>query len=90
MGVSYTPTTLEAGYNLAVINAQLTAIATALEDALSRSGAGTNTMTADLDLNGNNILNALATYADNAAAVAGGLAVGTMYKTSTGEVRVVV
>lgn len=30
------------------------------------------------------------TYADNAAAVAGGLAVGRLYKTSTGEVRIVV
>ncbi len=34
--------------------------------------------------------NNLATYADNAAAKAGGLANGTMYKTATGEVRVVV
>ena len=33
---------------------------------------------------------ALPTYADNAAAVAGGLAVGTPYKTATGETRVVV
>jgi hypothetical protein len=32
----------------------------------------------------------LSTYADNAAAVAAGLAVGRLYKTSTGEVRVVV
>lgn len=31
-----------------------------------------------------------ATYADNAAAVSGGLAVGTLYKTATGEVRIVV
>lgn len=30
------------------------------------------------------------TYADNAAAVAGGKAVGVMYKTATGEVRVVI
>lgn len=30
------------------------------------------------------------TYADNAAAVAAGLAVGRLYKTSTGEVRIVV
>lgn len=30
------------------------------------------------------------TYADNAAAVAGGLAVNTVYKTSTGELRIVV
>jgi len=30
------------------------------------------------------------TYADNAAAVTGGLAVGSFYKTATGEVRIVV
>lgn len=30
------------------------------------------------------------TYADNAAAVAGGLSVGQMYKTAAGELRVVV
>ena len=33
---------------------------------------------------------ALSTFADNAAAVAGGLAVNTVYKTATGEVRIVV
>lgn len=33
-------------------------------------------------------LSALPTYADNAAAVAGGLAVGDLYKTATGELRV--
>lgn len=32
----------------------------------------------------------LSTYADNAAALSGGLSVGSIYKTSTGEVRVVV
>jgi hypothetical protein len=35
-------------------------------------------------------LSALPTYADNAAAVAGGLAVNRVYKTSTGELRIVV
>jgi chaperonin cofactor prefoldin len=29
-------------------------------------------------------------FADNAAAIAGGLAVGTLYSTATGEVRIVV
>ena len=32
----------------------------------------------------------LATYADNATAVAGGLAVGSIYKTAAGALRVVV
>ena len=36
-----------------------------------------------------NTAHALPTYADNAAAVAGGLAVGRLYKTGTGEVMVV-
>jgi hypothetical protein len=32
----------------------------------------------------------LPTYADNAAAITGGLAVDSIYKTATGEVRIVV
>jgi len=32
----------------------------------------------------------LSTYANNAAAIAGGLAVNTIYKTATGEIRIVV
>jgi hypothetical protein len=32
----------------------------------------------------------LQTYANNAAALAGGLAVNDIYKTSTGEIRIVV
>lgn len=96
MGVVYTPSTVISGYNLSLIQTQFNNISTALEDALSRSGAGTNTMTADLDMNGNKLLNAsgfassLSTYADNAAALAGGLVVNDWYKTATGEVRVVV
>lgn len=44
----------------------------------------------------NNLNNALTmlkdmeTYADNAAAVAGGLSVGDIYKTAAGELRIVV
>ena len=36
------------------------------------------------------IITTLPTYADNAAAVTGGLTAGTLYKTATGEVRVLV
>ena len=36
-----------------------------------------------------NTAHALPTYADNAAALAGGLAIGSLYKTSTGSVMVV-
>lgn len=32
----------------------------------------------------------LSSYANNAAAIAGGLSVGSLYKTPTGEVRIVV
>ena len=35
-------------------------------------------------------LQGMSTYADNAAAVAGGLSVGEIYNTATGEVRIVV
>jgi hypothetical protein len=35
-------------------------------------------------------LHDMETYADNAAAVAGGLSVGEIYKTATGELRIVV
>lgn len=39
----------------------------------------------------NSVLNpTLATYASNVAAVTGGLPVGRMYKTATGEIRIVV
>lgn len=36
------------------------------------------------------MLTGLSTFADNAAAVAGGLAVNTVYKTAAGELRIVV
>jgi hypothetical protein len=36
-----------------------------------------------------NLLN-LPTYADNAAAVAGGLSINDVYKTATGELRIVI
>lgn len=57
MGVSYTPTTITTGYNLTKLNANFTAITTALADAVSRSGAGTNTLTANLDANSNKVIN---------------------------------
>ena len=60
MGVSFTASSLISGYNLAALQAQFDALETALGDALSRSGAGTNTMSADLDMNSNKILNASA------------------------------
>jgi len=39
--------------------------------------------------NGNIEMTSVPTYADNSAAVSGGLAVGTLYKTSTGTLMIV-
>jgi hypothetical protein len=53
--------------------------------------SGVNTFTAANTFSNASIsLTALPTYADNAAAVSGGLAVGRVYKTATGELRIVV
>ena len=96
MGVVYNPSNIISGYNMSLIQAQFDALETALADALSRSGAGVNTMSANLDMNSNKLLNvsaigsSLSTYADNTAALAGGLVADDFYKTATGEVRVVV
>lgn len=57
MAVEVTLSTITTGYNLSKINTNFEAIQTALQDAISRSGATPNTMSADLDMNGNDILN---------------------------------
>lgn len=55
----YTPTTVTSGHNgVDLINTNFTDIKTAIDSMLDRAGASPNTMTADLDLNGNDILNA--------------------------------
>lgn len=59
MGKVYTPTTITDINDLSSINQNFTDIEAALQDAVSRSGALPNHMTADLDLNNNNILNTL-------------------------------
>lgn len=48
-----------------------------------------STFEGDVVVEGNTTMT-LPTYADNSSAVTGGLSVGTVYKTATGEVRVVV
>ena len=58
MAVDFTPTDVGGGFNRADFNNNFAALVTALQDALSRSGNGPNQMTADLDLNGFNLLNA--------------------------------
>lgn len=56
--MKYTPTPLASSYgSVAAINTNLTAIATALEKTLSRDGTSPNSMSADLDMNGNDIHN---------------------------------
>lgn len=57
VAISVNLTPIVTGYNLSKINDNFTAIKNALADALSRSGTSVNTMSADLDMNGNSILN---------------------------------
>lgn len=53
------------------------------------SGTGQQTATAKIYISGSKVnVSSLPTYADNAAAVTGGLAVGDIYRTSTGELRI--
>jgi hypothetical protein len=46
-------------YSTDKLNTNFTDICTALENTLSRDGTSPNTMSADLDLNGNSLLNAV-------------------------------
>lgn len=57
MAVDVTLKTITTGYNLATINENFTTIDTALADAVSRSGQSPNTMTADLDMNSQQLIN---------------------------------
>ena len=52
--------------SIQAINANYTLIEAAIENTVSRDGTTPNSMAADLDMNGNNILNAgVLTYSDN-------------------------
>ena len=57
---------------------------------LSTSGIGISNITIAPGGTSNVLITNLKTYANNAAAVTGGLAVNTVYKTATGELRIVV
>lgn len=57
MAIDVELNTISSGYNLSKINQNFNTIKTALQDALSRSGDGPNQMTAQLDMNGYNIIN---------------------------------
>ena len=65
MAISVVLNTITTGFNLSKINENFQRISTALSDALSRSGTTPNTMSADVDMNSNNILNAGYVTADH-------------------------
>lgn len=64
----------------------------ALDDVLIGTDIGSNNATKNFKLSDviSLIGSTLLTFANNAAALSGGLTVGALYKTATGEVRVVV
>lgn len=57
MAVEVNISPIGSGFNRTTINTNFQRIDTALQDALSRSGSSPNTMSADIDLNGNDLLN---------------------------------
>lgn len=65
MAISVTLNTITSGYNLSKINANFTAISAALQDALSRTGTSPNTMSADIDMNNNDLINVASIDADS-------------------------
>ena len=58
MAVEFDRLNITSGYNTNKINTNFERVDTALQDSLSRSGNGPNQMNANLDLNGNSLLNA--------------------------------
>jgi microcystin-dependent protein len=57
MAINLSLSNIGSGYNRTVINNNFEAIVSALQDALSKSGVSPNQMTADIDLNTNDLLN---------------------------------
>jgi hypothetical protein len=65
MAISVTLNPITSGYNVSKINANFTAISSALQDALSRTGVTPNTMSADIDMNNNDLINVGSIDADS-------------------------
>lgn len=57
MAVEVDITPIGSGFNRTLLNTNFQRIDTALQDALSRSGGSPNTMSADIDMNSNDLLN---------------------------------
>jgi hypothetical protein len=57
MAIDLTLNNISSGYNLSKFNENFSAIETAFQDALSRSGTTPNSMNASIDMNGNDLLN---------------------------------
>ena len=57
MAVDITLTPIGSGFNRTLINTNFQRIDTALQDALSRSGTSPNSMSVDIDMDGNDLLN---------------------------------
>jgi hypothetical protein len=66
VALDYNKVNVASGINTSVrLNSELEKIQTALEDGLSRSGSGPNEMSADLDMGGQDIINAGAVQCDS-------------------------
>lgn len=57
MAIEVTPQAISSGYNISKINNNFDEVSQALQDGLSRSGTTPNSMEADFDLDGNDVLN---------------------------------
>lgn len=65
MAIDYVRNIISSGYNISKINDNFAKIEEALQDAVSRSGNGPNQMSADLDLNSNDLLNVKDAYVES-------------------------
>lgn len=79
MGVTFTPTDVTSGYNLSKINENFDDVSTALDDALSRSGTTGNEMNADIDMNGNSIINVSSINVNSLPTSSVGLSTGDIW-----------